>query len=408
MKLNKNLAILLSGQLISQIGDKFYLLALSYWVLESTGSAALMGVVLFSALLPETVLGLAAGAVVDKVNRKWIIVITDFLRGLIVLFLALLFYLDSVSIVWIVIAQMLLSLNTAFFNPCIPAVLPQIVEKEKLGKTNAQTQLIRGISTVAGPVLGGLSVAAFGYLFVFAFNGISFIISALLELFLKIPDIKRSTAPSSLMADIREGFFFVVQEKTLAILIVSIAVIHFFVGAFQIVTPVLANLVNGSGVQNLGFLQTAFGIGMVAVSLIFGVIDILNKRERTMLFGSVFLVGAINVVIAFFVYAGIKEIQFFLIPFFIYGGLIILAVTSFRTLVQKSIPNNMAGRVFGVAFSVGDASIPIAMLIYGVLLDRYPASHLLLISGAGLMVFTLFLSRLGRAKSSVSVSSVSI
>ncbi|MBT3225553.1 MAG: MFS transporter [Deltaproteobacteria bacterium] len=398
MRLNKNLTILLSGQLVSQIGDKFYLLALSYWVLESTKSAALMGVVLFFTLLPETVLGLAAGAVVDKYNRKWIIVITDFLRGLIVLFLALLFYLDSVSIGWIVVAQVLLSLNTAFFNPCIPAVVPQIVAQEKLGKANAQTQLIRGISTVAGPVLGGLSVATFGYLFVFAFNGISFIISALFELFLRIPEIKRSTVQSSLIADIKEGFFFVVQEKTLAILIVSIAVIHFFVGTFQIITPVLANQLNGRGVQNLGFLQTAFGIGMITISLIFGLVNFLNKREGTVLFGSVFLVGTINVVIALFVYTGISGVQFFLIPFFIYGGLIILAVTSFRTLVQKSIPNNMAGRVFGVAFSVGDVSIPIAMLIYGVLLDQFQVSHLLLLSGTGLMVFTLFLFRMGQTK----------
>ncbi len=393
MKVNRNLTILLSGQLVSQVGDKFYLLALSYWVLDTTKSASLMGVVLFFSLFPETVLGLAAGAVVDKYDRKWIIIITDFLRGGVVLLLALLFYLDALSITWIIVAQVLLSINTAFFNPCIPAVLPQIVETDDLGKANAQTQLVRGISTVLGPVLGGISVVAFGYFYVFAFNGLTFIVSACFELFLKIPERKPQSSNTTLVADIREGFLFIIQRRTLAVLITSIAVIHFFVGAFQTIIPVLANRLEGSGVQNLGFFQTAFGVGMLALSFVFGISGYLNNREGKVLYSSIFLVGAVNSAIAFLVYTGSSTVHPYLIPFFIYGGLIILAVTSFRTLVQKSIPNHMAGRVFGVAFSVGDVSIPLAMLVYGTLLDHFPLGDLLLLSGVCLMVFTLILFR---------------
>ncbi len=402
MRLNKNLAILLSGQLVSQLGDKFYLLALSFWVLEATQSASMMGIVLFCSLFPEVVSGVLAGAIVDRYSRKWIIVATDLIRGGIVLGLSLLFYFDQVALVWIIIAQVLLSISTAFFNPCIPAVIPQIVKQENLAKANSQTQLIRGISTVLGPVLGGISVAAFGYLFVFVFNGLSFIISGVCELFLTIPEEKQHSKASGLVDDVKEGIHYIIKEKSLLTLLGFIAMIHFFVGSFQTITPILAKVMTGVAVQNLGFIQTAFGLGMVFLSLVFGVKNLMHKRERFTLLVSVFFIGVVNVAISLLVFNGTESIFLYLVPFFVYGGSVILAVTAFRTLVQQVTPNKMAGRVFGVAFSVGDASIPMAMLIYGFLLDYFAVSYLLTISGMSLMLLSVIFARKVQPISSMS------
>ncbi|MBU2511278.1 MFS transporter [bacterium] len=406
MGINKNLSILLSGQLISQIGDKFYLLALSYWILESTGSATMMGVVLFCTIFPETVISLVAGAFVDRFNRKWIIVGTDFFRGLIVLTLGVLFYFDSLNLVVILLAQVLLSVNAAFFNPAIPAVIPQIVREDQLSKANSQTQLIRGISMIAGPVLGGLSVAVFGYLFVFLFNAASFLISSFFELFLKLPSPGESQSKTTLIEDIKEGYRFILVDRQLIALIATIAVIHFFVGAIHTITPVFASQLAGNGAKNLGFLQTSFGMGMVMVSLVFGFVKGMENRERKILFASIFMVGLVNMIISFFYYLGLNKATYHLIPFFCYGGFIILAVTSFRTLIQKSIPNRMAGRVFGVTFSAGDVSIPLAMLLFGFLLDRFSMIALLAVSGICLMIFCLVVIGQTRKKSAVEAGEV--
>ncbi len=391
-KLNKNLAILLSGQLISQIGDKFYLLALSYWILEKTGSASLMGMVLFFTIFPETVLGLFAGAYVDRFDRKWIIVGTDFLRGIIILVVGILYYFNQLGLIEIIVAQVLLSINAAFFNPAIPAVIPQIVEEKELAKANSQKQLVRGIALVVGPVLGGLAVVQIGYLFIFLFNGISFLFSAAFEIFLKLPKTIHpgEQEQTSIGEDIKEGYQLIKNNGELIGLILCIAVIHFFVGAIQTITPVFAVGLQGNGAQNLGFLQTAFGFGMVGISFLFGVVNFINGREKTVLFGAIFLVGLVNVVMGSFLHMGLNHVIYHLVPFFAFGGAIIVAVTCFRTIVQKQIPNQMAGRVFGVAFSVGDASIPLAMLIFGFLLDRFDVGNLLLISGGCLMFFCLF------------------
>ena len=92
--LNRNMSILLSGQLVSQIGDKFYMLALSFWVLETTGSPAKMGLVLAFALIPSLLLGFFTGVFIDRYNKKTIIVLTDIIRGAIILTLTL-FYLRN-------------------------------------------------------------------------------------------------------------------------------------------------------------------------------------------------------------------------------------------------------------------------------------------------------------------------
>ncbi len=393
MNINKNLTILLSGQLISQVGDKFYLLALSYWVLESTKSTTTMGIVLFFSLFPEIVVSFAAGAFVDKYDRKLIIVGTDFLRGFIVLGLGALFYLNLLTLPLIIIGQIFLSVNTAFFNPVIPAVIPQIVEEDKLTQANSKTQLIRGIALILGPVLGGLSVVRFGYLFVFMLNAGSYLVSGGFEMFMKIPKVKADSKSSTIVEDIAEGYKFIIRDSNLVLMVFTIAIIHFFVGAIQTIMPVFAGKLEGVGVQNLGYLQTSMGIGMTVISLFFGFISIKNK-EGKVLFGSLFMVGLVNVLMSLLIYLGINQVFFHSILFSGFGGFLILAVTAYRTILQKKVPNNMSGRVFGLTFTAGDLSLPLAMLVLGFLLDRFDFAHLLAVSGLGLMIVCIWFFKL--------------
>ena len=115
--MNKNLALLLSGQLVSQIGDKFYMLAVAFMVLKTTGSPAKMGLVLFCSVFPGMLLGFVSGAYLDRYSRKAIIVCADVARGLIVAGVCFLFYIDSLSFPVLLVAQVLISGCTAFFDP---------------------------------------------------------------------------------------------------------------------------------------------------------------------------------------------------------------------------------------------------------------------------------------------------
>jgi MFS family permease len=182
--MNRNLGLLLSRQLVSQIGYKFHMLAVAFLVLKTTGSPAKMGLVLFCSIFPSMFFGFITGAFVDRYNRKWIIIGADMARGIIVAVLCILYYLSALSFAILLIAQVLISVCTAFFDPAVPAIIPQIVRKDQLTRANSQAQFISGISTIVGPAMGGLAVAFVGYLPVFAVNAASYLISAGFESFI--------------------------------------------------------------------------------------------------------------------------------------------------------------------------------------------------------------------------------
>lgn len=386
---NKNLNLLLSGQLVSQVGDKFYLLALSFWVLTTTKSPALMGLVLACSLIPSLLLGFVSGAFVDRYDRKTIIVMTDIVRGLIIGFVALAYLSGFLNVAVLVISQILLSINAAFFDPAVPAVIPRIVAKDQLTKANSKTEFIRGMSTIAGPVLGGLAVAAFGYGFAFIFNSVSFLVSAFFESFMKIPPVERTAGEKqTIRRDIAAGYRYIMGNRGFVIILLMVAVIHFFVGSIEVVIPVLADSLNGDGARNLGYIQASLGVGAVVMAMIISIFSIDNK-EGLLLFSSVFFIGLAYTAASILVLSGAAGVLPFLFLFFVIGSLLILAGTCFKSILMKQTDDGMAGRVFGVVGSVGNGSIPLAMLVYGFLLTRLNLSNLVLVSGLLLLPLSI-------------------
>ena len=387
--MNRNLSLLLSGQLVSQIGDKFYMLAVAFLVLRTTGSPAKMGLVLFCSIFPGMLLGFIAGAFLDRYSRKAIIVYADLIRGLIVLVVCMLFYLEALSFSALLAAQVLISACTAFFDPAIPAIIPLIVDREQLPRANSQTQFISGIATIIGPVLGGLTVAWAGYLPVFIINAGSYLFSAGFESLIRLPKIAQSTSRrNKIVEDIVEGCRYVYGRSNLMIILVMVGVIHFFVGSIEAVIPVLATKLKGGGAENIGFIQTCFGLGTVLAALFISLRNI-KDREALILFGSVFLIGLSLLLISGLYLSGIQTVIPFLIVFLAVGAMIIFAGTSFRSMIQKEVDDRMMGRVFGFVSSVGNISIPLAMLIFGLLLESIPHSIILAASGLILLPISI-------------------
>jgi MFS family permease len=391
--INKNLTLLLSGQLVSQVGDKFYLLALSFWVLNTTGSPAMMGIVLACSLFPSLIVGFISGAFIDRYDRKAIIVGTDITRGLLMSFTAFAYLLGFLNVLIIIISQILLSITAAFFDPAVPAIIPSIVEKDQLAKANSKTQFIRGMSSIIGPVLGGIAVAGFGYFFAFIFNGISFFVSAIFESFLNIPPVKNpGNKRTSIRHEIIEGYKYIINDKGLIIILIMVAVLHFFVGSIEVIIPVLANSLPGIGAKNLGYIQTAFGVGAVFMALIISIYNI-DKKETRFLFSSVFMIGFGYIIMALLYLTGFGFVMPFLSVFLFIGSFIILGGTCFKSILQKNIHDNMSGRVFGVVSSVGNGSIPLAMLVYGFLLTYVNFYNLVLVSGLILLPLSVIFYR---------------
>ena len=361
------------------------MLAIAFMVLKTTGSPAKMGIVLFCSVFPSMLLGFISGAFLDRYGRKTMIVGADVARGLIVSALCFLYYFNALSFTVLLAAQLMISVCTAFFDPAIPAIIPQIVERGQLTRVNSQTQFVSGISTIIGPMLGGLMVAWAGYLTVFMINAGSYLFSAAFESFIRIPARDSGAAgQTKLIDDIVDGCRYVYQTKSLMMILVMVGVVHFFVGSIEAIIPVLATDLKGGGAENIGFIQACFGLGTILAALLISIRSI-NNREVMFLFGSVFLIGLLLVMISGMHMSGVRVIMPFLVFFLFIGACIIFAGTSFRSILQKEVNDMMMGRVFGFVSSVGNISIPVAILIYGFLLEYLPHHVILAISGLILM-----------------------
>ena len=267
--INKDFTLLLAGQLVSQVGDKFHMIALSFWVLKTTGSSGKMGMVLAASLVPSLILGFFSGTFIDRYSRKSIIVGTDLLRGLVLLCFALLFIAGRMDFYLILILQVILSVNAAFFDPAIPSVIPQIVDKDQLAQANGLHQFVNGFALVGGAMLGGMVVAGFGYVWVFLLNAVSFLLSALFESFIAIPPITVEKK-NSYGFDMKQGYQYFFKNQDLMILLFMVMVIHFFVGSIEVFMPVIADSISKDGPKTLGFFHAAFGGGTIVMALAIG------------------------------------------------------------------------------------------------------------------------------------------
>lgn len=371
----------MAGQLVSQLGDKFHMIALAFWVLNSTGSSGKMGAVLAASLLPSLIIGLFSGSFIDRYSKKKIIVGTDLIRGMVLLGFAWMFAKGQMNFHLILVLQAILSINAAFFDPAIPAVIPRIVPKDSLARANAVHQGINSFALIGGAVLGGMAVAGLGIGWIFVLNGFSFFISGGFEFLIEIPEKKDIETRSRLVSEIWAGYNYLLNSRPLMGVLSMVMVIHFFVGGIEVVMPVVAAQGPGRGAELLGLFQAALGAGTLVMSLFLTRFTIAGK-EKTALFSSVVAMGGIQGAASFIPGLGILAPAGFALCFFAWGGAMIRAAVAFKTLLQSYTDNAFQGRVFALASTVGNASVPVSMIVSGFLLDRISAETGLAISGA--------------------------
>ncbi len=384
--INKNFTLIWTGKSISQLGDKFYSIALAWWILQKTDSPSIMGTFLLVSVLPGLILGFFAGVLADRLSRKTILIVTDTLRGFLVLTISFLAMFGVIEVWHVFVIGMCLSLATAFFDPAIQAIIPEIVEKEDLTRANAMSQMVSGVCTVAGPLLGAVSVSFFGLTAVFMANSVSYFISTILTSFVSRPKVTANYSnKNNYISDIKEGIRFIKNQKNIIFVLKIIALTHIFVGCLTVSLPFLANSLTGIGVNNLGYLEAAMGTGVIGSSIIIKSVRKNIKNEFTLV-KFIALMGISFGLISTFKFIGINTTYIYLVIMVIVGSCIAFASVFWLTLLQNSTPSNMTGRVFSVSSLIGNTSLPIAYSIFGVLLNISSISVLMAISGGGLLI----------------------
>lgn len=386
---NKNFLLLWTGKLVSSIGDKLYAIAMAWWILEVTKSTAMMGMYLLTTTLPMVVMGIVAGAIIDKSNLKHVLVIADAVRGVGIVLLGLLYFTNSLTLSSVFLITVVISLASAFFNPAVTTIIPRIVSNNEFGKANSIIQLVDGIAKVLGPFAGVAIVASIGYFGAFMINGVSFLISAFFEGFIHYEketarpnkfSIKDLVASKGLIEEIKIGFQYVWSNSKLMSMLTYVFIAHLFFAALTVMIPFMAKFVSNDNLNLLGVLETTFGAGFVLGALI------LSKKGGNKL--------KIEVLPKIFIFTGCGILSLglitlfdklpvilFAIPIFIIGYCIVMASIILQTFLQTDTPKEKLGRVTSISALIGDITLPLAFALYGVLLDKVNFVALTILSG---------------------------
>ena len=389
--INRNFALLWGGQLVSQLGDKIYSIALLWWLLEKTASPLFTSSFLILAMLPEMLLAPLAGVYVDRWNKKHILVATDLARGAIVLALAALYHLQALQIWQVCLAALAISLCSALANPAILALIPSLVEREALQGANARSQLVGGVTRILGPLLGASSVAVAGYLPVLLFNAASYLLSGGAECLLRLGPTPPRTA-SPVWHSLKQGLRHMASDARIRAIVAIVALVHVFFGALIVILPFLARSLTGRGIANLGVLEAMLGLGIVAgAAALSGRVPAAIRLAR-------FLPPILGMALAVFALGWLSQSHTtLLLPCALccaaIGACVALLGTYWQTAIQDRVAEDMRGRVFSVLSSAGNVSLPISMGLTGLLLKVLPLATLLLAAGGALALAGLALAR---------------
>ncbi|NLK08950.1 MAG: MFS transporter [Firmicutes bacterium] len=409
--INRDFGLLFLGRLVSQIGDGIHYFALTWLVLDLTGSGAALGSVLMVSTLPGILLSPFAGVIVDTVSRKMIIVGADLIRGLLALALAVVYYLGLLTMPILYIATALLSLCGVVFGPAISASVPNLVEKDELVQANARNTFSMSATGILGPVVGAMLLGATGYFGVFAINGICFILSGISEMFIRFPSqIKPEAADSEqdetanpwgqFMHNFKQGFAYIWNNEGLRTIILFALTLNFIANPlFSVVFPYFGKEVLRMDASHFGFIQSSFPVGLMLGTFIVGALTQRYTKFRLLTAGIVgqgFLVIFMSIIAFPAVYQGLSATAVFIsiaLPMLMLGVLSVQVNVPLGVALQESVPDHYRGRVFGLMDSLTQMLVPLSMAVFGVLLDIIPAAYFLIVCGVFSIVLGFAMGR---------------
>jgi MFS family permease len=371
-------ALLWSGQTVSRLGDRLYMIALAWWVLQKTGSASAMGTVLIFSSIPNLLFVLVGGVTVDRFSRARIMLIADLLRGTIVTLLSVLAFSAALEVWHIYAASILFGLVASFFQPAYTALVPETVPSDMLPSANSLTALSRNLTGIAGPVLGAAIVAFGGPSGAFALDAVSFFLSAVCLLpLLSISTAHLSnTKRSSIQDALREGIGTVIHTPWLWITI-SIAGLTNMTqyGPWAVALPFLVKDYLHADVGVLGLLYSAFALGSVLGAVWVGRSTRLRQRGRISYAGLV-IWGLATVVIGLpLPIAGLLGAALLV------GGSLAVFNLIWDNLLQEFVPRHMLGRVASIDALGSFVLTPIGFGLAGWATDIIGAPMVLIIGG---------------------------
>jgi len=364
--------VIWTGQAFSLVGSSLVQFALVWWMTSQTGSATVLATATLFALLPQILVGPFVGALVDRWNRRRIMILADTGIALATGLLIFLFATNRVQVWHIYVIMLLRSLGGAFHSPAMSASTTLMVPGKHLTRLAGLNQTLQGVISLFAPPLGALLIGLLPLQGVLAIDIGTAALAIIPLFFIAIPNPPRQSAQAdggvikpSYWQDLRQGFLYVVKWPGLLGIILMAMLLNFLLIPGGSLTPLLVTKVFGKGVVELGWTDTLFGAGMIAGGLVLGAWGGFKRKIHTSLMGVLGIsTGVILIGIA-------PSNQFFvlLIAMFILGFTQVFANGPLGAIFQSAVDHDMQGRVFSLVNAGATAMMPLSLMIAGPLSD---------------------------------------
>ena len=366
---NKNFILLLQGSAVSTLGDLMYSVAIGYWVYEKTGSNSLMGIMSSISMFVTMFLSPFSGSIVDKLNRKWVLVGMDLLQSVIMLTVGILAYTEKLNVPLVLIAAFLAALGSVFYSPAASSVMLEITPRDDLVRGQSIFSGSSSFINLVGSALSGLMVAFLGVPLIVIINGLSNLYSAFSELFVTVPksiNQGEKITVGRILTDTKAAVKMIFSEPCLRIFVPCALILNLLsAGAFTLMLPFC--LEKSFSVDSYGYLMSIWTTASLICVVLLGAIKLPSKVR--------FWVMAIGFTFAeVFLILGYLSKEFIVLAVFAFLGALFNTAgnTVFNASLMLALPEENRNAILGFIQSASVGGTALSAVLYGILGDVLP------------------------------------
>ena len=366
---NKDYILLLQGSAVSTVGDLMYSVAIGYWVYEQTGSSALMGIMSAISMFVTMLLSPLTGSIVDKCNRKWVLVGMDLMQSAVMLTIGALAYLGRLNVPGVLIAATLAALGSVFYSPAARTLMIDIIPRDDMVRGQSVFSGMSSLIDMVGTAFSGVMVAFFGVPLIIVINGLSNLYSAVTELFISVPKTVQegsSLAVAQITADTKAAIRTIFSDPCLSLFVPCALLLNLLAaGPLTLVLPFCME--KGFSVEQYGYLMSAWTAASLICVLLLGVVKLRPKARFW-----VMAVGFSASVV--FMTLGYLSTAFFAVCAFAFIGAFLNTAgnTVFNASLMLALPEVNRGAILGFIQAASVGGTALSAILYGILGDFLP------------------------------------
>ena len=375
------------GQAISMLGSHGVQFALIWWLAEKTSSPFMLGISGIVAYLPMSLFSPLAGIAADRYNRKLISIFSDMAMGMIALIYAVLLFFFDLPVWTVFIMLCVRGIGSTFQQPAIQSIIPQLVPKDQLIKTNGWMQLLNSGSFLIGPVIGASLYSIFPMYMVLMSDVLGAILASAALAIVKIPEIaKTEKEEQHFVTEIKEGLQVFREDKKLFYLVIAEALCMFFYAPLSSFYPLMTSDYFNLSAMYGSAVELSFAIGMMVSSLLFSSVLKVERKIRVSFIG-LFGMGVMSMICGVIppTYIGWIFFAASCIGLGASGNVHTIPLTAY---IQESVASEKMGRAFSVLTLISSVTMPIGLLFSSPIAEKVGVNVWFFISGLCMIALT--------------------